>query len=99
MKKNILSSSLLALAATMGAGAAVDTASRMTATTMPPLPAGRGRIRRAYTPRSRGFLYPEQSSRQAMRAHRRQQGGPGIELNTRTGQYEPRQNVIEDSWF
>lgn len=34
--------------------------------------------------------YPEQSSRQAMRAHRRQQGGPGIVLDTATGQYVPR---------
>lgn len=34
--------------------------------------------------------YPEQSSRQAMRNFRRQQGGPGIVLNTHTGQYEPR---------
>lgn len=34
--------------------------------------------------------YPQQSSRQAMRAHRRQQGGPGIVLNTETCQYEPR---------
>lgn len=34
--------------------------------------------------------YPEQSSRQAMRAHRRQQGGPGIVLDTTTGHYVPR---------
>lgn len=32
--------------------------------------------------------YPEQSSRQAMRAHRRAQGGPGIELVN--GAYVPR---------
>lgn len=32
--------------------------------------------------------YPEQSSRQAMRAHRRAQGGPGIEL--RDGVYIAR---------
>jgi len=34
--------------------------------------------------------YPEQSSRQAMRGHRRAQGGPGIELNRRTHEYQPR---------
>lgn len=33
--------------------------------------------------------YPEQSSRQAMRQFRRQQGGPGIALNPLTHQYEP----------
>ena len=33
--------------------------------------------------RRRGAAYPEQSSRQAMRGHRRQQGGPGIVLNNK----------------
>lgn len=34
--------------------------------------------------------YPEQSSRQAMRGYRRAQRGPGIELNTKTGEYDSR---------
>lgn len=34
--------------------------------------------------------YPEQSTRQEMRAQRRAQGGPGITLNPRTFEYEPR---------
>ena len=34
--------------------------------------------------------YPEQSSRQEMRAFRRQQGGPGIVLDTKINQYVPR---------
>lgn len=34
--------------------------------------------------------YPEQSSRQAMRGHRRAQGGIGIELNRRTHEYQPK---------
>lgn len=34
--------------------------------------------------------YPEQSTRQAMRAYRRAQGGPGIVLNTETHEYEAR---------
>lgn len=40
--------------------------------------------------------YPEQSSRQAMRGHRRAQGGPGIELNPFTGKYQP---VFRNMWF
>lgn len=34
--------------------------------------------------------YPEQSTRQELRGQRRAQGGPGITLNPRTFQYEPR---------
>lgn len=34
--------------------------------------------------------YPEQSTRQQLRGQRRAQGGPGITLNTRTFEYEPR---------
>jgi len=37
--------------------------------------------------RKSGVTYPEQSSRQAMRGSRRQQGGPGIVLNAKTFQY------------
>lgn len=33
------------------------------------------------SPKRPSKRYPEQSSRQAMRAHRRQQGGPGIVLS------------------
>ena len=46
-----------------------------------------GGSRRAMQPTKR---YPEQSSRQAMRGHRRAQGGPGVELNRRTHEYQPR---------
>lgn len=45
----------------------------------------------AFTPRSRGKRYPEQSSRQRMRAFRRQQGGPGIALDPNTHKYVPRE--------
>ena len=41
-------------------------------------PRPRGRPSKKY--RSRGNIYPEQSSRQAMRGMRRAQGGPGIKL-------------------
>lgn len=34
--------------------------------------------------------YPEQSTRQELRGQRRAQGGPGITLNPRTFEYEPR---------
>jgi len=34
--------------------------------------------------------YPEQSTRQQLRGQRRAQGGPGITLNPRTFEYEPR---------
>lgn len=34
--------------------------------------------------------YPEQSTRQELRGQRRARGGPGITLNPRTFQYEPR---------
>jgi hypothetical protein len=41
--------------------------------------------------RQRGrVFYPEQSTRQQLRGQRRAQGGPGITLNTRTFEYEPR---------
>lgn len=40
--------------------------------------------------------YPEQSSRQAMRGHRRAQGGPGIELNPHNFVYRP---VMDGLWF
>lgn len=38
--------------------------------------------------------YPEQSSRQAMRGYRRAQGGPGIELNRKTGEYDSRDWLV-----
>lgn len=37
-----------------------------------------------------GSVYPEQSSRQAMRGHRRAQGGPGIVL--KDGVWAPRKS-------
>ena len=86
MKKNLLAASLLAMVG--GLGGAVVTAGEVISSMANIPPPRRQPGVRAY--RSRGFLYPEQSSRQAMRAHRRQQGGPGIELNTRTGQYEAK---------
>jgi hypothetical protein len=39
---------------------------------------------------SRRKRYPHQSTRQELRGQRRAQGGPGITLNPRTFQYEPR---------
>ena len=44
----------------------------------------------SFSMRSRSRRYPEQSSRQDMRRHRRAQGGPGIVLNPTTLAYEPR---------
>lgn len=45
----------------------------------------------AFYPRGSGRpRYPEQSTRQELRGQRRAQGGPGITLNPRTFQYEPR---------
>lgn len=41
--------------------------------------------------------YPEQSSRQAMRAHRRAQGGPGIVLDQSTHRYKAA--IPHDLWF
>lgn len=46
---------------------------------------------RRHSVRSRAPWPPvEQSTRQQLRGQRRAQGGPGITLNTRTFQYEPR---------
>jgi len=52
-----------------------------------PRPSGIFQTRADPAPKRR---YPEQSSRQAMRGHRRARGGPGIELNRRTHEYQPR---------
>ena len=41
--------------------------------------------------------YPEQSSRQAMRGHRRAQGGPGIVLDQSTHRYKAA--IPHDLWF
>lgn len=94
MKRGILGSAALAMAAAAGIFAA-----GMPATTGPePKPTGhkkgKDKSRRARaTKRGRGYFYPEQSSRQALRGQRRAQGGPGIVLNPRTHEYEPRVTV------
>lgn len=85
MRKSSLGlASLVAIAAAGLSGAA--------AAAMPRPQAGRRRqLGRVFYPRGYGRnRYPEQSTRQELRAQRRAQGGPGITLNPRTFEYEPR---------
>lgn len=84
MRKSSLGlASLVAIAAAGLSGAA--------AAAMPRPQAGRRQRGRVFYPSGSGRnRYPVQSSRQELRGLRRAQGGPGITLNPRTFEYEPR---------
>lgn len=84
MRKSSLSlASLVAIAAASLSGAAVAA--------MPRHQPGRRQTWARLVPRGSGSKrYPEQSTRQELRGQRRAQGGPGITLNPRTFEYEPR---------
>jgi hypothetical protein len=71
---------LVALAA-MAAPTAISESARVTR-------APQGKAVRRIQPRFTGRRYPEQSTRQALRLHRRAQGGLGIVLVD--GMYEPK---------
>lgn len=80
---------LSSLAALAIAGMAAFTAAisdSMPSATQPP--SRKTRESRSYRRIGNGYRYPEQSSRQALRLHRRAQGGHGL-MFTGTG-YEPK---------
>lgn len=73
----------IALAGISGLAVAEDTKPRPQA--------GRRQRGRIFYPKGAGGpRYPDQSTSQELRGQRRAQGGPGIPLNTRTFEYEPR---------
>jgi hypothetical protein len=88
----------LSAAIAMG-GAAVQAAANMIQPLVPSRhkSLGKGK-RRSVTGknyrRNVGRRYPEQSTRQAMRRHRRAQGGPGLMFDPGTGSWERRPDGI-----
>jgi hypothetical protein len=81
MRKSSLSLANLVALAAMAAPTAISESARVTR-------APKGKAVRSIQPRFTGRRYPEQSTRQALRLHRRAQGGLGL-VFTGTG-YEPK---------